>query len=73
MDKASLSSWIAAIPQSYVTGLIVYDPRHNERVSRSGSKEGFKPRRCFERVNRPGFSHRCVVPCRFQDGSAAVL
>lgn len=37
MENSSSSGWIAGILQTYVTGLVVYDPRHNERVSRRGA------------------------------------
>lgn len=73
MEKSSLSGWIAAILQSCVIGLVVYDRLHNERVSLTGSNDGFKPRGCFERMIRPGFSHRCVALRGFQNRSAAVL
>ena len=43
MEESSQSVRIATILRPYVTGLIVYDPRHNVRFSRSGNKDGFKP------------------------------
>jgi hypothetical protein len=56
IEKPSLPGWIATILHPYVTELIVYDPRHNAHVSRSGNENGFKPVGCFEWVNSYRFA-----------------
>lgn len=60
MEESSLVGWIATILHPYVTELIVYDPRHYTRVSRSGNKDGFKPDGCFEWMN----SYRFITQMR---------